>query len=426
MVNLPLPPDWEIKTLDEIAALINDSVDPAGQVSKYIGLEHIEKYTLRLLNIGISTDISSKKFLFKQNDILFGRLRPYFRKILMPKFDGVCSTDIFVIRSKEPVSQKFLFYFLANESFVQMASLGDSGTKMPRADWNFLKDTAWPIPPLWEQHIIAEVLTGFDEKINLFYRQNVTLESLAETVFRKMFGRREALNWPQKPLEELYDITIGRTPPRLEKQYFSLDSSDHIWISIKDMGNRALYISDSSEYLTDLAVKSFNIPVIEAETVVLSFKMTVGRVAIATCDMFSNEAIAAFKANKKSCLPNQFLYFFLKLYNYDELGTTSTIATSLNTKLIRNIMMPIPEPEPLARFTHICDVLFNKIKHNLKQISILEKLRDMAIPQLMAGIIRLEANPTDFADNIFSGLPEICPDPEDLDQLNELLTSFNA
>ena len=86
------------------------------------------------------------------------------------------------------------------------------------------------------------------------------------------------------------------------------------WISIKDLGNDGVFIFKTSEYLTREAVQTFNIPVIPKDTVVLSFKMTVGRVAITAEDMLSNEAIAHFKFNNKTPFTKEFLYLFLKPY----------------------------------------------------------------------------------------------------------------
>ncbi len=130
------------------------------QVCPYIGLEHIGQGTMSLIGQGISSDVSSDKFVFKKGDILFGKLRPYFKKIVKPNFDGICSTDIWVIEAKEGIDQDYLFYFLSTDKFVNLTSQTNTGTRMPRADWNFLKDTEWNIPPLSSQHRIANILSA--------------------------------------------------------------------------------------------------------------------------------------------------------------------------------------------------------------------------------------------------------------------------
>ena len=94
---------------------------------------------------------------------------------------------------------------------------------------------------------------------------------------------------------EYFDISIGKTPPRKEAQWFSMNPIDCIWVSISDMGRCGMYIADSSEYLTHESVDKFNIKVVPDNTVLLSFKLTVGRVAITDGAMATNEAIAHFK-----------------------------------------------------------------------------------------------------------------------------------
>ncbi|NLJ09404.1 MAG: restriction endonuclease subunit S [Treponema sp.] len=388
---------WREYRLEQFAILVKDIYKPNGKdEQKYIGLEHIEQETLRLNSVGNSTDVISNKFLFQANDILFGKLRPYFRKVIKPKFSGICSTDIWVFRAKEGFSQDFLFYFLANWDFVNTASSGEGGTRMPRADWKFLSKTKWLLPPLPEQKAIAAVLSSLDDKIDLLHRQNKTLEAMAETLFRQWFvepcknGLPEG--WEEKSLEECVNIGIGRTPPRQEYQWFTEDPKGIKWISIKDLGNNGVYIFDTDENLTHEAVEKFNIPIIPKDTVVLSFKMTIGRVGITSEDMVSNEAIAHFKFNQKTPFSLEYLYLFLKLYQYDTLGSTSSIVTAINSNMIKQITILIPENTIMDRFNHFVAPLFKKIRENQIQIYTLEKLRDLLLPKLMSGEVRVEYN----------------------------------
>ena len=126
---------WRKMKLGEIAQNIRVSYSPTSTEKKpYIGLEHIEQQTLQLSGIGRSDETQSAKKAFKAGDILFGTLRPYFRKVVRPKFDGVCSTDIAVIRPTTKGDGDFLKYFIANKDFIDHASNISGGTRMPRAN----------------------------------------------------------------------------------------------------------------------------------------------------------------------------------------------------------------------------------------------------------------------------------------------------
>ncbi len=103
------PKNWQIMKLGEVAQEVRESYEPKKTEEKlYIGLEHIEQQTLQLSGVGRSNETQSTKKIFKPGDILFGTLRPYFRKVTRPKFGGVCSTDITVIRPTRKGDGKFL------------------------------------------------------------------------------------------------------------------------------------------------------------------------------------------------------------------------------------------------------------------------------------------------------------------------------
>jgi len=221
--------EWKEVKLHMMTEPLKEIYNPINNENlNYIGLEHIEQGSLRLNSIGSSNKIKSNKFQFKANDILFGKLRVYFRKVVKPKFDGICSTDIWVFRAKKGFNQDFLFYFLANWDFINLADGGEGGTRMPRADWNFLATTPWKVPPLPEQKAIAGVLSSLDDKIDLLHRQNKTLEAMAETLFRQWFvpacrnapgaGREDAEEgWEEIKLDNLVDIESGKG---LKKEQF--------------------------------------------------------------------------------------------------------------------------------------------------------------------------------------------------------------
>ena len=140
--------------------------------------------------------------------------------------------------------------------------------------------------------------------------------------------------------DEYFDISIGKTPPRKEPQWFSTNPQDVTWVSILDMGTCGLYISSSSEQLTKQAVERHNVKVVPDNTVLLSFKLTVGRIAITNGEMTTNEAIAHFKTNKKEI--NEYLYCYLKCFNYQTMGSTSSIATAVNSKIIKGMPFVVP------------------------------------------------------------------------------------
>ena len=169
--------------------------------------------------------------------------------------------------------------------------------------------------------------------------------------------------WEYKPADELFDIGIGKTPPRKETEWFSTNPDDMQWISIKDMGNSGVFITESSEFLTNQAVDKFNIRKIPENTILLSFKLTIGRVSITTCETTTNEAIAHFKITDKSFLTTEYLYLFFQQFDFNSLGSTSSIATAVNSKTIKGIEILIPNEELIKAFQMKISNIFAQIKN---------------------------------------------------------------
>ena len=193
--------------------------------------------------------------------------------------------------------------------------------------------------------------------------------------------------WEYKLADELFDIGIGKTPPRKETEWFSTNPDDMQWISIKDMGNSGVFITESSEFLTNQAVDKFNIRKIPENTVLLSFKLTIGRVSITTCETTTNEAIAHFKITNKSFLTTEYLYLFFQQFDFNSLGSTSSIATAVNSKTIKGIEILIPNEELIKAFQMKISNIFAQIKNLTMENKNLVETRDLLLPKLLNGEI---------------------------------------
>lgn len=174
-------------------------------------------------------------------------------------------------------------------------------------------------------------------------------------------------------LGDICDIKIGRTPPRKQPQWFS-ESHGIKWVSIKDMGNTGKYISQTSEFLTADAIKKFNIPIIPAGTLLMSFKLTVGRLGFTEYDMCSNEAIAQLPIKDPDMVDKNYLYYYLKNFNFGSLSSTSSIATAVNSKTVKNISVDLPPLDQQKKIANILSSLDEKIELNRRMNETLEQL----------------------------------------------------
>ncbi len=393
---------WREYSLEQFAILVKDIYKPNGKDDqKYIGLEHIEQETLRLNSVGNSTDVISNKFLFQANDILFGKLRPYFRKVIKPKFSGICSTDIWVLRAKEGFSQEFLFYFIANWDFVDIASSGEGGTRMPRADWDFLCKTRWLLPPLPEQKAIAAVLSSLDDKIDLLHRQNKTLEAMAETLFRQWFvepcknGLPEG--WEEKRLGDYVDCING-----VSYKGSDLNTSDCALVTLKNFDPNGGFRLDgfkcyTGKYKEEQIVCNGDLAV--AHTDITQDASIIGNPIYIIDDPKYKTLVISMdlvKVNPKhSWLSKEFLYLLMKTSDFKEhclgLSNGSTVL-HLSRRAVPSYVFKMPPRVVIEEFTKIVKSIFSKMNKNIGQIRTLEKLRDLLLPKLMSGEVRVEYN----------------------------------
>jgi type I restriction enzyme S subunit len=113
-----MPENWKTYKLGEVAKLRKTNIAPKNFNNEtYIGLEHIGQGNFLLESTGIASDVTSNKAVFQNGDILYGKIRPYFKKVYKPKFSGICSTDILVINSSDDniVNQDYLYQLIKTQ-----------------------------------------------------------------------------------------------------------------------------------------------------------------------------------------------------------------------------------------------------------------------------------------------------------------------
>ncbi|MDC1429969.1 restriction endonuclease subunit S [Emcibacteraceae bacterium] len=328
------------------------------------------------------------------------------------------------LRSNEHLNQIFLYYLLSADhyqNFIVSTAQGSASQASIKLRDIFSYQAL--IPPLSEQEAIVSVVGTLDDKIENNRRMNETLEEMARAIFKSWFvdfdpvhakaaGNAPAhmdadtaalfpsslgddglpVGWKEVPADAISTITIGKTPPRKEHHWFSNTSEDMKWASIRDMGECGTYIFQTGETLTKQAIEKFNVRVVPKNTVILSFKLTVGRVALTDEEMATNEAIAHFGEADTVYgeVQPEYLYAYLKGFNFDKLGSTSSIATAVNSKIIKAMPVMLADSSCRSAFQKLASPLFEKIRLNLRESQTLTELRDTLLPKLMSGEIRVK------------------------------------
>ena len=144
-----MPKGWRAGKLGEVAENPRRSIQPDAIESSmaYIGLEHMPRRSIALSDWESDTKLGSNKLEFKRGEILFGKLRPYFHKVGVAPLDGVCSTDILVVRPKTPEWFGFVLGYVSSVELVNHTDAASTGTKMPRTNWNDIARFEVALPP---------------------------------------------------------------------------------------------------------------------------------------------------------------------------------------------------------------------------------------------------------------------------------------
>jgi len=322
----------------------------------------------------------------------------------------VSNHGIYIDSFQENVLKDYIYYYLKISLQDKLFKL-QTGASQPGINKEHIAKLKIQIPSLEKQNKIVEVLDNlFTDKYNLQsvakYYENYDLFGLLlddkYDIFEKLvewqdqsreltkqieFFKNRQNNYmflvgksenTIKTLGEVCSINIGGTPKRDTSEYYK--DGNNIWVSIRELNDNI--ITTSTEKITDLGVKESNVKLIPKDTILFSFKLSIGKIAISGCDLYTNEAIAGLIIKDNQVIM-KYLYYILK-----EINTFSSKGCigggSLNKKSLGELKIPIPSLEKQKEIIAYCDYNSNLIKQLENEI---ENNKELA-QQFIKGIIK--------------------------------------
>lgn len=173
----PIPQGWHVKKLGDLAREVRDNVQKGdlAEPTPYVGLEHIPRRSLALDDWETATELGSNKLAFKHGDVLFGKIRPYFHKVSVAPFDGLCSADTIVIRTTNPLHVALVTAVTSSDQFVAEATASSNGSKMPRANWHVMATYKVPLPPASLLAKFSDFFQAAVDEQQVLIKQSATL-----------------------------------------------------------------------------------------------------------------------------------------------------------------------------------------------------------------------------------------------------------
>ena len=405
---MKLPKGWEIVSLEKVAkiqtGLAKGKKDQKNVVSlPYLRVANVQDGYLDLSEIKeIEVDSSQvNRYLLQNEDILLtegGDFDKLGRGGIWHCQINPClhQNHVFAVRVNR---ENLIPYFFAQQvsSFYGKAyflSCAKQTTNLASINSTQLKKFPVLLPPLLEQCKIVEILGIWDESIDLLERLIGKTRSRKQGLMqqlltgKKRFKEFEGSEWKTVTFEDVLSIEIGGTPSRANAECWDNEKlTSNYWLSIADLKYK--YINTTKEHITELGAQKSNAKLFPAGTVVMSFKLTIGKVAILSKPMYTNEAICSLIPKQANSINIEFLYQVIGIVDFDKEIDQAIKGKTLNKEKIKRLNLklpPLPEQEKIAAVLSATDEQISTLE---KQLAAYKQQKLGLMQQLLTGRIRI-------------------------------------
>ncbi|MBP3616346.1 MAG: restriction endonuclease subunit S [Alphaproteobacteria bacterium] len=401
-LNQKIPEEWSFLEFNKIATLRKNKYTPTiDEHLKCLELEHFEKGTGCLNGYIDSAQQSSTKNVFKSGDVLFGKLRPYLKKFNRPNFDGVCSTEIWVLNGLNTCKNSYLYLLIQTNKFSNICNVA-TGTHMPRADWNFVESIPFLLPPLAEQEKIAEILSVWDEAIEKLSGLIEQKKLLKKGLMQKLLTGKTRLSGFTQPWKTVKLGEIGKTYTGLSGKNSSDFGSGFPFITYMNIYLNNQIKNDQFEFVNIKENENQN-AVKYGDIFFTTSSETPDEVGFASVLLFNpevntylNSFCFGFRLNDFETLLPEFASFYFRSEDVRKImlklaqGATR-FNLSKNELMKEKITIPsdITEQKAIADILQSCDLEIEKLKTKLDLLKLQKK---GLMQQLLTGKIRVKVD----------------------------------
>ncbi len=402
-----LPDGWTFDRLKDVVSLRNEKTAVASDEEDYLELEDLESGTGRILNRRNTLEVESAVTLFKKDDVLFGKLRPYLEKYYQAEFDGKCTGEILAFKP-ERIESRFLFYCIGSRWFIERCNALAYGAKMPRVSWpTQLAQFNIPLPPSPEQVLIGSYLdascAAIDAAVGAKRRQLETLDALRRNVIQESVTkgldpnvemRDSAIDWlPEIPkgwnkakLKRHVEMIRGQFTirPRNDPAYYD---GPYPFIQTGSISAADKFITEFTQTLNEDGLRISKL--FPTDTVVMTITgAKIAEVAVTTFEACFPDSIVGFVPDHR--LNRDYLYYLLVAMKPALLrAMVVTTQPNINYVQIGGNYIPLPpvrEQESIAKHIEQRIQGIREIQKSLnEQIATLTAYRKSLIHECVTG-----------------------------------------
>lgn len=363
-----LPDGWRMVKFGDVVCNVNISEhNPMEKgLERFVGLDHIDPGSLQIKRWGMIEDGITFTRKFVKGQLLFGKRRSYQEKLAVADFDGICSGDILVFESKDgKLIPELLPFIVQNDFFFDLAIGTSSGSLSPRTKWKHLAAYEFPLPPIDEQHRIADIIWAAEDcivkKDKLIEETYLYKNILMKELLKKGIGHKEIKN-----------TEIGKIPEKLDflnlSDIFYLEYGDGLPEKQRDGGDYPVYgsngiIGSHSKYL------------VKGPGIIVGRKGTIGAITWSDPNFWPIDTTYYIKLRKED-LNLKWLFYKLESLNLEKLNM-ATGTPGLNRDSVYKLKIPYPPPSEQCQIAEILskvDDTINKIQENINKTKELKKM----------------------------------------------------
>jgi len=324
-----------------------------------------------------------KRFQVLPNDLIVSCSGTIGKTSLIRKNDesGIISQALLILRSNPNIIHpKFLKYFLeTDKGYNSLISSAGGSSQVNIAKKQIILDIPLVVPNLQLQCKIIYFLDKITNKIQLLERKYEKYQDFKKYLMQQIFAQKLRFNfddnWNKFNLGDISTIGKGFTPSTSNSNYWDGDID---WLSIADM-NQGKYITETSKKITEEGCK--NKKIVEKDTLIMSFKLTIGRLGILKKDMFTNEAICNFKWKNNDIL-TEYMYYYLSSINILKYGSQAAKGITLNNDTLSTIPVLLPSIEEQEKIVDILSNMDTKIQFIENNIEDVKKFKKGLLQQM--------------------------------------------
>ncbi|MBA2861775.1 restriction endonuclease subunit S [Methanococcus maripaludis] len=420
-----IPVDWEVLELKQVTENIFSGGTPDTRKPEYWNGDipwlssgetrnnSITETEKKITYKGVEN--SSTRLAKKEDIVIASAGQGYTRgQASFCKIDTYINQSIVALRTKKELVNPLFLYYNITLRYNELRAISDSHSSRGSLTTKLLAPLKIPIPPLEEQQKIAQILSALDDKIENNNQQNKILEETANSIFKEWFVDFNFLNedglsylendgemefneeleieipegWNVKYLDEICTVMGGGTPKTNVPEYWQ--DGTILWATPTDMTSKKSPVIDTTEKkITELGLKESSAKLVPKGSILMTSRATIGYSSIAMKEISTNQGFINIICDKK--VSNYFILYLLE-HIKDKIIALANGSTFLEISKtnFKNIRVIVPDYQTMEKYNEIIEELINKIYKNSKENQNLSNLRDLLLPKLMSGEIRLK------------------------------------